>query len=295
MFQVSVIIPIYNAVNFIEKAVESVVHQHGVGEVILIDDAYPDGALEICKELESKYEQVKLLQHPNAENRGAGASRNLGIQNAQFEYIAFLDADDYYLADRFSITEQKFKGNQKADGVYEPVGTKYENDQARLGFCNWKKIALERSDVYLTYPSIEAEGTLFFGNLISGLSTYPHLNGITIKKSLFNKTGYFDTSLKLHQDTELIIRLTYSGYFIPGDSNHVVAIRFVHSENRIAHLNYSSRYQLTQKLLNWGKINNIPEKYIKIIKKKNLLAKTRHLFNSNNILVRFICSILYRI
>ncbi|TCK84872.1 glycosyltransferase family 2 protein [Albibacterium bauzanense] len=295
MFQVSVIIPVYNAVNFIEKAVESVVHQHGVGEVILIDDAYPDGALEICKELESKYEQVKLLQHPNAENRGAGASRNLGIQNAQFEYIAFLDADDYYLADRFSITEQKFKENLKADGVYEPVGTKYENDQARLGFCNWKKITLAMSDKYLTYPSIESEGYVFFENLIAGLSSYPHLNGITLKKSIFNKTGYFDTSLKLHQDTELIIRLTYLGYFIPGDSKHVVAIRFVHSENRIAHLNYKSRYQLTQKLLNWSISNNIPEKYIKIIKKKNILAKTHYLFNSNNILVRFICSILYRI
>src|SRR5690606_18869894 len=200
-----------------------------------------------------------------------------------------------FLPNRFSLTEQLFKKNSAADVVYEPVGTKFENEEARIGFCNWKKIALEQSDGYLTYPSIEAEGTLFFENLISGLSSYPHLNGLTLKKSLFNIAGYFDTSLKLHQDTELIIRLAYSGYFVPGDFKHVVAMRYVHSENRIAHLNYSSRYQLTQRLLNWGLINNIPEKYIKIIKKKNLLAKTRHIFNSNNVLVRFICSILYRI
>jgi len=295
MFQVSVIIPVYNAVNFIEKAVESVVHQHGVGEILLVDDAYPDGALDLCKKLESKYSIVKLLQHPNGENRGAGASRNLGIEKAQFDYIAFLDADDSYLPNRFNITEQRFNKFPNVDGVYEPVGTRYENEKARIGFCNWKKITSEMSDSYLTYPSIESQGHLFFEDLISGLSSYPHLNGITIKKSLFNKTGYFDTSLKLHQDTELIIRLVYSGYFIPGDRKHVVAVRFVHSENRIAHLNYTSRYQLTQKLLNWGISNNIPNKYIRIIKKKNIIAKTRHIFNSNNILVRFICSILYRL
>src|SRR5690606_2223665 len=131
MFQVSVIIPVYNAVNFIEKAVESVVHQQGIGEVILIDDAYPDGALEVCKELENKYSIVKLFQHPNGENRGAGASRNLGIENAQFEYISFLDADDYFLPNRFSLTEQLFKKNSAADVVYEPVGTKFENEEAR--------------------------------------------------------------------------------------------------------------------------------------------------------------------
>src|SRR5690606_18557017 len=108
MFQVSVIIPVYNAVNFIEKAVESVIHQHGVGEVLLIDDACPDGALVLCKELENKYEQVKLFQHPNAENRGAGASRNLGIQIVRFDYFVFLDAVDYYLPDGFKITEQLF-------------------------------------------------------------------------------------------------------------------------------------------------------------------------------------------
>lgn len=295
MFRVSVIIPVYNAVNFIENAVESVVHQREVGEILLVDDGYDDGALKVCKQLESKYSTVKLFQHPNGENRGAGASRNLGIEKAQFEYIAFLDADDYYLPNRFSITEQRFNKYTNADGVYEPVGTRYENEQARIGFCNWKKITLDMSDKYLTYPSIESEGYLFFENLISGLSSYPHLNGLTIKRSLFNKTGYFDTSLKLHQDTELIIRLTYSGYLIPGDSKHVVAVRFVHSENRITHLNYHSRYQLTQKLLNWGISNNIPKKYIRIIKKKNVIAKTRCFFNSNNLLVRFICSILYRL
>lgn len=295
MFQVSVIIPVYNAVNFIEKAVESVIHQQGVGEVILIDDAYPDGALVVCKNLEHKYEKVKLLQHPNAENRGAGASRNLGIQNAQFEYIAFLDADDYYLPNRFNITEQRFNEYPNADGVYEPVGTHYQNEEAKLTFSKWKGISLTEASDFITYPNLEKSGTHFFEGLIEGTISYPHLNGITLKRNIFNRTNLFETSLRLHQDTELLIRLAYVGYFVPGDEDYIVAKRVVHSENRIAKLDFSSRFQLIQKLYTWAKRENLPKKYIKIFKNRYIIAKTRHVFNSNSIFVKIVYNILLRI
>lgn len=295
MFQVSVIIPVYNAVNFIEKAVESVVHQHNVGEVILIDDAYPDGALEVCKQLENKYSIVKLFQHPNGENRGAGASRNLGIQNAQFEYIAFLDADDHYLPNRFSITEQLFNKYPNAYGVYEPVGTVYENEQAMITFSKWKGIPLSEASDFVTYPNLEKKGRSFFDSLIKGQSSYPHLNGITVRRDIFNKTNLFETSLKLHQDTELLIRLAYAGDFMAGKKSHIVANRVVHSENRISRLNYSSRYQLMRKLYNWSKSNKLPEEYINILKKRYIIAKTRYVFNSNSIFVKIVYNILSHI
>src|SRR5690554_4082261 len=99
--QVSVIIPVYNAANFVTQAVESAVVLGEVGEVIVVEDGSPDNALDICRELADKYSKVKLFQHPNGENRGPGASRNLGIMNASFDFISFLDADDWYLPNRF--------------------------------------------------------------------------------------------------------------------------------------------------------------------------------------------------
>jgi glycosyltransferase involved in cell wall biosynthesis len=80
--QVSVITPVYNAASFVTQAVESALQQPETAEVLIIEDGSPDNSLEVCQELAKKYEKVKLLRHPNGENRGAGASRNLGMRNA---------------------------------------------------------------------------------------------------------------------------------------------------------------------------------------------------------------------
>ena len=95
--EISVIIPVYNAAAYVRQAVESALAQPEVREVLLVEDGSPDNALEVCQQLAAEHQRVILLHHPNGENRGAGASRNLGMRNAHFPIIAFLDADDYYL------------------------------------------------------------------------------------------------------------------------------------------------------------------------------------------------------
>lgn len=295
MFKVSVIIPVYNAVKYIERAVESIIHQEGVGEVILIDDGYPDGALELCQQLVNKYSNLVLYQHPNGVNKGAGASRNLGIKKSKFSYIAFLDADDYCLPNRFQVTKERFEASKDIDAIYEPVGTDYINEEARQIFSNWKGLSLTETQNYLTYPNKETAGKEFFLSLIDGSLGYPHLCGITIKKNLIERVGQFNEDLKLHQDTEFLIRLAYHGHFVPGDKKHIVANRLVHLENRISHVNYKSRYKLMKALNEWGKDENIPNEYLRILQKKYIIAKTRNLFNSNSIFVKIIYNIHYRL
>ena len=102
MLQISVIIPVYNAEKFIRRAVESAVILDVVKEIILVEDNSPDNALTICRKLEREYSKVLVFQHPDGQNRGAAASRNLGIIKASCELIAFLDADDFYLSNRFN-------------------------------------------------------------------------------------------------------------------------------------------------------------------------------------------------
>jgi len=76
--------------------------QEYVHEVILAEDGSSDNSLVVCTALAEANPKVKLFRHPDGKNRGAGATRNLGVLNAQCDLIAFLDADDIYLPKRFN-------------------------------------------------------------------------------------------------------------------------------------------------------------------------------------------------
>jgi glycosyltransferase involved in cell wall biosynthesis len=88
---VSVIIPYYRASQTIARAVESVLKQTVPPyEILIVDDGCPEDAAVATKQFGA---HVKLIRKPNA---GAASARNLGIEHAQGEWIAFLDADDYW-------------------------------------------------------------------------------------------------------------------------------------------------------------------------------------------------------
>ena len=116
--EISVVIPVYNAERYVVSAVDSALRQKETAEVILVEDNSPDNALEICKMLEKTHQRVRLLQHSDGKNHGAGESRNLGIRNARCEYVAFLDADDYYLEKCFSKATEVLESDAAIDGVY---------------------------------------------------------------------------------------------------------------------------------------------------------------------------------
>jgi len=108
--KVSVIIPVYNAAPFLDKSIQSALDQRQTGEVILIDDRSTDRSWEKCEAWVKKDKRVKLFK--NEGIKGAGAARNVGLRNATCEYIAFLDADDYYLEERFHQDQLLFEEHQ---------------------------------------------------------------------------------------------------------------------------------------------------------------------------------------
>lgn len=221
---ISVIIPVYNAERFIQKSVESAIKLSEVGEIVLIEDNSPDNALEICENLVKKYHKVKLLRHPKGENRGASASRNLGVQHARFKYISFLDADDFFASDRFNKTIEVFSKNPDADGVYEAIG-----------------IFKDKSKNYKLYTiSKPIEPKNLFHYLLRG--TYGHFStdGLTVKRKLFDKAGFFNTELPLHQDSELWLRMAYFGNLLPGNLSSPVAFARRHENNRITNASKKS-------------------------------------------------------
>jgi glycosyltransferase involved in cell wall biosynthesis len=247
IFKVSVIIPVYNAEKYLRKAVESALQLKQTGEVILVEDHSPDNSLVVCKELQQQYENVRILTHQNKANLGAGGARNLGIINAQFNYVAFLDADDYYLPNRFEAEEEIFPSDSSVDGVYGYTKGFFENETVKQKY-------LTRHSADDTFSEVVGANELLYALLFGGKGRF-HTNAITLRKEVFEKAGYFDTELKLTQDTELWARLAAKCKLVAGNIVTPISVRTVHDQNRIhnddAALNKYSAIAFT-KLVIWA-------------------------------------------
>lgn len=101
---VSVITPFYNVAPYLQEAIETVLHQtYSHWELLLVDDGSTDGSREIALNYVKLFpEKIKYLQHPDGVNKGLPASRNLAVQQAEGEYLALLDADDYWLDNKLA-------------------------------------------------------------------------------------------------------------------------------------------------------------------------------------------------
>lgn len=92
-FMVTVVVPIYNVEKYLDRCLNSIVHQTYKNlEILLVDDGSSDRCPEICEEWKRKDPRIKII---HKENAGLGMARNTGIENASGEYICFFDSDDY--------------------------------------------------------------------------------------------------------------------------------------------------------------------------------------------------------
>ena len=107
--KVSVIIPVYNTEEYLEECIDSVINQTLEEiEIICINDGSTDNSLEILNASAEKDRRIKVLSH---ENKGLGATRNVGIDLAKGEFIYFLDSDDFIdpntLEETYSLAKEK--------------------------------------------------------------------------------------------------------------------------------------------------------------------------------------------
>ena len=273
MLTISVIIPVYNAQEYLAKAVDSASQFDEVKEILLCEDCSTDGSLALCKKIEEGNPKVKLYQHSDKGNHGAAASRNLGIEKATQEFIAFLDADDYYLPNRFDIEKKAFQ-DSKIEGVFGALGVEFLSDKGKKEFSEKFK------DNTLTTVKHDAEGLdVFYGllGLNNAFGTFFHLNTLTVRtESLRKKQLKFNEVLRVHQDSDFIIKLAYHCYLKSGNINEAIAVRGVHDNNRITKIKaYSDQYNQRQGLL-WNSINQwASDKSIRLEYKKHILLKNK--------------------
>lgn len=250
--KISVITPVYNAEVFVTQAVESALQFDEVYEVILVEDQSPDNALQVCAALAEKYDRVKLFQHPDKGNHGAGASRNLGLQKATGDFIAFLDADDYYLPNRFDAEKKLFK-NPEVDGVYGAIGVHYYSEKAKNQF--YSLFGDRLTTVYKNHPPKD----VFRGQLgMLGSFGLFSIDALTVRKSALDQklSLMMKTHLRLHQDTEFLFRLSYYLDLYPGILDKAVANRGVHESNRITQVDSGRIKPSLSRVMLWEEINN---------------------------------------
>ena len=271
MMNISVIIPVYNAEKYIKKAVASVLQFQEVTEVLLIDDGSKDKSLEICSSLSQNHPEIKVLTHSNNQNRGVSASRNLGIENATQEFITFLDADDYWLPNRFDAEREIFK-DLKVDGVFGAIGTEYISE---IG----KKEYLEKfKDDRLTTVNYDAEGTAVFRGLIEqdkGFGTFFSMIALTIRRTAVeNPKIRLETSLKVGEDKVFITILSFEKYLKSGIIHTPIAMRTAHENNTITKVkNYSSVFFRHQHLYSFKIYTYLKDKSIMPSTKRELKYK----------------------
>lgn len=106
---VSVIVPIYNAAEYLERCINSVLGQEYKNfELILVNDGSQDASGEICRAYAAQDERVKVLEK---ENSGVSNSRNRAMDMAEGEYLQFLDADDWLTPDATKLFVQSAVNN----------------------------------------------------------------------------------------------------------------------------------------------------------------------------------------
>ena len=250
--KISVITPVYNAEKFVTQAVESALQFDEVYEVILVEDQSPDNALQVCAALAEKYDRVKLFQHPDKGNHGAGASRNLGLEKATGDFIAFLDADDYYLPNRFDAEKELFK-NPEVEGVYGAIGVHYYSEKAKNQF--YSLFGDRLTTVYKNHPPKD----VFRGQLgMLGSFGLFSIDALTVRKSALDQklSPMMKTHLRLHQDTEFLFRLSYYLDLYPGILDKAVANRGVHESNRITQVDSGRIKPSLSRVMLWEEINN---------------------------------------
>ena len=266
-FSVSVIIPAYNVERFIKTAINSALNQTEVNEVIVINDGSTDKTMEIVELLQLSSSKIKIFQHEKGLNKGRSATRNLGIQNATSKFIAFLDADDFYLANRFSNDSKIFEESNVVEGIYNAVGFHFYRQATKT----------EEQTFKLSTVSQKIKPEDFFEAVISSKYGYLHLNGLTVKKSVFDKIGFFNESLVVAEDSDIIYKMALKCYFVTGIIDEALAKRGIHDSNVFDKDDLYKKYniKLYESVITWGLKNKISIKNIDLTLKWLWVIKFR--------------------
>ena len=214
---VSIIIPTYNREKLIDKTIYSIINQTYQNiEIIVVDDCSKDKTIDIVNGIKDSRIVYKVLD----KNQGAPAARNIGIQIATGDYIAFLDSDDRWEPNKLELQLNLIKSKPNVGVVY--TGIKVIDETSKTE--NVKT------------PNIRGQilQKLLIRNCVGSTSS------VLIDKELLLKVNGFDLTLKSCQDWDLWIRLAKLTEF--DFVEEPLLLYYIHEGERIS-TNFDSVYE----------------------------------------------------
>jgi glycosyltransferase involved in cell wall biosynthesis len=193
---ISVVIPMYNAALTIFNTLESVRNQEFDGdlEIIVVNDGSTDNSLGLVTKYKNEHEALNILIIDKA-NGGVASARNAGIKAAKDEFMALLDSDDEWLPNKLK-TIMPYFSNMEIDCI----GSSRNGRILKCGFKTIKKLTR-------IYP----HDLVFRWN--------PQTSSVVLRKSIVEKIGLYNESMKYAEDCEYWLRIAYyCKFFVIPDS-----------------------------------------------------------------------------
>ena len=181
--KISVVIPTFNRISLIARAIDSVLKQSlNPYEIIVVDDGSDDGTTEM---IQNKYKSIKLIQQ---QNNGVSAARNKGIKHAKGDWIGLLDSVDEW-------TEKKLE-NQVDRLIKTP----------EYDFCHTNEIWIRNGVRVNQRKKHEKYGGYIFDKCLDICRISP--SSVLFRKNILDHVGWFDDQLPVCEDYDLWLRIT---------------------------------------------------------------------------------------
>jgi glycosyltransferase involved in cell wall biosynthesis len=188
MATVSIVLPTYNRAHTLQQSIRSILEQtHKDFELIIVDDGSSDTTQEVLTSFSDP--RIRIIRHD--KNRGVAEARNTGVRAARYPYIAFQDSDDEWLPHHLEKLLQALEQSPQHTGIAYS--------------------AFYREDSHGRQKLIPGKHEQKFeGDLSSALlkNNFVTLQASLVRKECFEKTGFFDSTLKILDDWEWLIRVS---------------------------------------------------------------------------------------
>ena len=190
MCKVSIIVPVFNVAPYLEESISSILSQSFTDyELLIVDDGSTDGSYEICDQLAEKDSRIRVF---HKENGGVSSARNLGLKNAEGEWICFVDSDDILLPHGLQTM---------MDGVSEDV------DLVLAGYYEWEGKTLQQDTSGCGNAGIIDPYQALL--MMYPFTDYPYMGfawGKLFRRSLIGKNNLlFDERIVIKEDTLFVV------------------------------------------------------------------------------------------
>lgn len=194
--EISVVIPMYNSQDSIINALNSIKNQtayENILEIIIVNDGSTDDSIDIVKEYIKNNKKMPIIII-NKKNGGVSSARNIGIQKAKCDWIALLDADDFWLEDKIETQVNIIKKNNNIDFLGGDMDDK------------GVKIFLKKINKLHKVKLFEL-----------CLKTFPQTSTVIFRKKIFQEIGGYDENKKYAEDFNYFLKIcnNYEYYYFP--------------------------------------------------------------------------------